>query len=246
MDTTLDGLLNRRVTLEQPKSGYRVAVDTIFLAAAVPARTGERILDMGCGVGGALLCLARRVAGVKGTGIDVQPDLAELFRRNITRNTFAAGLEAQTGDVARLSPELHGAFDHVMANPPYHDEARHDVSANAVKQTANTEKSGDLALWVASAAAALKPSGLFTLIHRADRRDEILPLLQPAFGDIEILCLLPKENAEAKRVIIRARKGAPFSVREAAPLVLHKADGGYTQEADAVLRDCQEMLFQSP
>jgi len=245
-NSTLDGILNHRVQLEQPATGYRVAIDTILLAAATPVLAGDRILDMGCGVGGAMLSVACRVIGLAGLGVEIQTDLLDFCRRNIARNNFASGLDVRAGDITTLLNEEKGAFDHVLANPPYHDEARHDVSDDKVKRLANSEKPGDIALWISSAALALKPAGTFTLIHRADRRDEILSLLQNAFGEIEILSLLPKEGAKAKRVIFRARKGAVLSLRESRPLVLHKGDGAYTDEAEAILRHCQALPFQSP
>ena len=242
--TTIDGLLNRRVLLEQPAEGYRVAVDTVFLAAAVPALAGDRIMDLGCGVGGAMLALACRVAGVKGVGIDIQPELIDLCRRNIGRNIFASGLEAYVGNATSLF--ARDKFDHVLMNPPYHEESRHDVSDNSIKYLANAEKEGDLNLWISAAAAVLDTGGVLTMIHRADRRSEILSILQKNFGGMEIMHLLPKIGAEAKRVIVRARKDAFFSIRECRPLVLHREDGGYTEEADEILRSAQAVVFQSP
>ncbi len=242
--TTLDGILDRRVVLEQPATGYRVAMDTVFLAAAVPALAGDRVLDLGCGVGGAMLALACRVRGITGVGIEIQPELAELCRRNIERNDFAAGLTVRQGDAGDFPQDLRGAFNHAVINPPYHEESRHDVSADAIKRIANSEKSGDLPLWIAGAAGALKPEGSLTIIHRADRRDEILACLQTAFGDVHILPLLPKEGAAPKRIILLARKNALFSVREARPLVLHKETGGYSDTAEAVLRHGQGLAME--
>jgi tRNA1(Val) A37 N6-methylase TrmN6 len=210
--------------------------------AAVLAGPEDTLLDMGCGVGGAMLCVACRVPGIAGLGIDIQEGLVALCRRNIERNSFAAGLSVRRGDATSLPPDLYGTFDHVLMNPPYHEESRHDVSPDKLKRAANTEKTGDLSGWIGSASLALKSSGTVTLIHRADRRDEILTLLQPAFGGVEALPLLPKKGAEPKRVILRARKGQTFSVKEVTPLVLHKDSGAYTEEAELVLRHCGALL----
>ena len=59
--TTVDHLLNGRVALEQPRDGYRVAIDPVFLAAAVPAKSGNKILELGVGTGAAALCLLARI-----------------------------------------------------------------------------------------------------------------------------------------------------------------------------------------
>jgi tRNA1(Val) A37 N6-methylase TrmN6 len=241
--TTIDGLLNRRVMLEQPEVGYRVAVDTVLLAAAVPAFAGDRVLDMGAGVGGAILCLAARVPGVTGAGLEMQQELVDLFVKNITRNAFAKGLEARQGDVAHLPPEYLGTFDHVMMNPPYHEEKRHDASDNDIKRIAHIEKPGDLEAWIGAAAKALKPAGSLTIIHRADRQKNIVALLELAFGAVEIVQLLPREGVAAKRVVVRALKNDLPSVDEMQPLILHKEEGGYTAETDEILRNAQPMPF---
>lgn len=243
MVTTLDGLLNRRIALEQPQTGYRVAIDTVFVAAAVPAGMGEQVLELGSGAGGAMLCLAARVPEINITGIEIENEFLRLCRDNIARNKFTGRLKTLFGDAANLPEELAGKFDHVLMNPPYHEEARHDVSLQAAKRKANTEKEGGLALWLASAAKALKPSGTLTLIHRADRQDEILALLQNSFGAIEVLPLAPKAGQAPKRIVLRAQKDAPFAIKVAREFVLHEAAGGFTAAAEAILRDGKPLFF---
>ncbi|MDX2028624.1 MAG: methyltransferase [Alphaproteobacteria bacterium] len=240
MDTTSDGLLNHRIKIEQPKYGYRVAVDTVLLAAAVPVQAGDRVLDLGCGVGGVMLCLATRVPGISAVGVEIQDELAELARRNIQGNALQADLKILQGDVTSLS--LGNNFDHALMNPPYHDEARHDVSAHDGKRTANTEKEGDLPVWMERAALALKSSGMLTLIHRADRVEEILGYGKKLFGATEILTILPKAGAAAKRVIIRFRKEGQ-GIRRCRDFVLHKPDGGYSDEAEKILREAEALRF---
>ncbi len=122
---TEDGLLDGRVKLCQPKKGYRVAIDSVFLAAAVPAIAGERVLDVGAGTGAASLCLAWRVPRCRVSGIEVQPDMARLASHNIGLNGFTGRVDVMTGDLTRPPMRLApGSFDHVMANPPYIESGR--------------------------------------------------------------------------------------------------------------------------
>jgi tRNA1(Val) A37 N6-methylase TrmN6 len=243
MKTTLDGILNHRVTLEQPEGGFRVAVDTVLLAAAVPIKPGEAALDLGCGVGGAMLCLAARVPDVTVTGLEIQNELVELCRSNIARNNFLAQITVTQGDATHLPDDLTARFDHVLMNPPYHDEIRHDVSAHDGKRIANTEREGDLALWIASARRALKQDGVLTMIYRADRQDEILTRAARGFGEVKLLAVLPKSGAAAKRIILQLRKGGQASVRTCKSFILHQTGGGYTDEAEAALRHAKNIEF---
>jgi tRNA1(Val) A37 N6-methylase TrmN6 len=243
LKTTIDGLLNNRIKFEQPADGYRVAIDTVLLAAAVPAAAGQKVLELGCGVGGAMLALACRVSGIAVTGIEIQSALAHLCAANIECNALAAELRVTEGDATRLPDKMKGAFDHVMMNPPYHDKAHHDVSAHPGKRKANTEEEGDLALWIASAAQALKSGGILTLIHRADRLDEILDKLKEDFGAVWIKPIAPKAGRAPKRVIVRAEKGGNLSQTICSPLILHNADGAFTDETDSILRYIGKMEF---
>ncbi|MCZ8088489.1 MAG: methyltransferase, partial [Rhodobacteraceae bacterium] len=84
-----DKFLMGRLRLLQPVKGYRAATDPVLLAAACPARAGETVLDLGCGAGAAGLCLATRVPGVVLAGLEVQPEYADLARRNADRNGVA-------------------------------------------------------------------------------------------------------------------------------------------------------------
>lgn len=243
MDTTIDGLMNKRVRVEQPAEGYRIAVDTVLLAASVPAMLGERVLDMGCGVGGAMLCLAARVKDLLLTGIDIQSELIELCRRNIVLNHLQDFALAETCSVT----EWTGSdFHHVMMNPPFHAEDKHSVSDNKIKRTANAEKTGDLPLWLGSASRALNPKGTLTLIHRADRMEEIIAAAQNYFNSISILPIIARPGAEPKRVIFRMQKSKASNVDICESFVLYGEDNRYCVAAEAVIRYALPIEFTNP
>lgn len=121
--TTADSLLGGKVVFYQPAEGYRAAIDPVLLAAAVPARAGEHVLDLGAGAGAAALCLARRVPECRVTGLEIDPALVSIARTNAAENGFGERLEFVAGNVAAPPRELRpGSFDAVMLNPPYRAE----------------------------------------------------------------------------------------------------------------------------
>lgn len=248
IETTIDKLLGGRFAVEQPAKGYRIAVDTLLLASAIPALEGQSVLELGCGVGGVMLALATRVAGVHIVGVELQAEMAALCQSNIARNGFDDRLSVQIGDVAALPDELVGVFDHVMMNPPYHDHRTHSVSAVQAKRLAHAESDdADLVVWIAGAARCLKDSGVMTLIHRGDRLDEICAIAARHFGAIEVKPIVSKPDAPAKRVIVRAVNASMLGAdkpRIVSPLCLYNLEAKYSQEAEAVLREAQPLVWE--
>lgn len=243
-DLTDDRLLGGRVVLHQPRHGYRAAIDPVLLAAAVPARVGERVLDVGAGAGAAGLCLAARLPGVVVTGIEVDPALAALANANAEAGGMAGRVEVLTGDIAGSPAPIaaEARFDHVLTNPPFLEPERADRSPDPGKDRAHVEGSADLALWLDYCLARLRYRGSLTVIHRADRLDALLAHLharrRDPVGGITVFPLWPKgDGRPAKRVIVQARKAGRAPTVVMSGLILHESDGQFTAAADAVLSD---------
>jgi tRNA1(Val) A37 N6-methylase TrmN6 len=238
-DITEDTLLDGRVTLRQPAEGYRAAIDPVLLAAATPAVDGEHVLDVGSGVGAASLCLAYRVKGCRLYGVEVQRDLVRLAVDNAVLNGFKGRMDMMVGDLTRPPPRLAaGSFHHVMSNPPFIEAERARPSPHGMKAIATVETSADLATWIDFCIKMVRYKGTITLIHRADRLDELLAALRGRAGGLVLYPLWPTADGgrPAKRVIVQAIKGGAAPLRLSPGLALH-ANGGYTAEADAILRD---------
>lgn len=218
-DLTTDAFLGGRLRITQPGRGYRAGVDPVLLAAAVPARAGERVLELGIGAGVASLCLAVRVPGLTLTGVEVQADYADLARRNATDN--AVDLRVITADLAALPADLrHESFDHVMMNPPYYDRATGTGAQDAGRDMALGGATA-LTVWVDVAARRLRPRGWLTLIQRADRLANVLAALDGRLGSVTVRPLAPRAGRDAHLVLLRARKDGRAPFRLLAPLVMH-------------------------
>jgi len=224
--TFLDG----RISVEQAQNGFRSGTDAVMLAAAVPAQAGQSALELGAGTGAASLCLLSRVPGLSLTGLEVAPDHVALATANAGRN----GLQAQfaVADIFDLPPALRRDHDQVFSNPPFHDGGQ--ISPDPARARALSDE-GTLAAWLRTGLQRTRSGGFFTTIIRADRAPEALAALGQR--GIHLLPLWPRAGMAAKRAILLARKGsrAPFCLLPG--LVLHEADGRYTDAAEAILRD---------
>ena len=244
---TEDAFLGGRLRLLQPAKGYRAGVDPVLLAASVPAKAGQRVLELGCGVGAALLCLGRRVPGLSLTGVEIQPLYADCARRNALSNDIEA--QVVQADLSDLPPEIRQRrYNHVLANPPYFLRENGTPSFDVSRETALGEQTS-LALWVEVAAKRLQPGGCATFIQRADRLDQLMALMGQHLGSLQVLPFAPRLARDSHLVLVRGRKGGRAAFRLHAPVILHSGAAhvrdqeDYSAEVLAVLRHGQGLHF---
>ncbi|GBR06049.1 methyltransferase [Acetobacter oeni LMG 21952] len=236
----------------------------MLMAALVPARRGERVVEAGCGAGAGLLCLMQRVAGLEGVGIELDPDTAwlagENFRSNgrddltvLNADITGCALRGLLSDsaapcgcppgICRPGPlPLDYRFDHAFANPPWHrvnttpsPEGRRDKARRALPDT--------IPAWISALAALLRPKGSLTLALPADLAAPALAACEKSdIGSAEIVPLWPEPGREARILLIRGRLHGRAGSRLLPGLVLHHAGGRFTPEAEAVLRDGQALF----
>jgi tRNA1Val (adenine37-N6)-methyltransferase len=236
---TADHLLGGRVSYRQPRDGFRAAIDPVLLAAAVPARPGQRVLEGGTGAGAALLCLAARVPGISGLGIDREAGLLRIARANAAVNRWPdLNFAAADLSASPIGPASGGGvFDHAFANPPYHDPEGTRSPHNA-RETAKRDAPGQLRIWVEALARPLRHRGTLTIILPPRLLEPALVSMREAEVPAEcVFPIWPKQGQKAKLLLISGRKHGRSPLVLAPGLILHTASGTFRPEAEAVLRD---------
>jgi len=233
---TEDAILGGLLRLRQPAKGLRTGIDPVFLAAAAPATKG-RVLDLGCGVGTAALCLARRLPAVEVIGLELQLALTGLARENVRLNGLEGRIAIHEGDLLRPPAAIAaGGFDLVLANPPFHAAGSATAPAEPGRAQGHMEGESDLAAWMGQILKLAAPKGSLLMIHKPDRLGDLLALLEGRAGEIVVFPLWPALGRPARRIILLARKGSAAPLTLAQGLVLHEPGGAYSAAADAVLR----------
>jgi tRNA1(Val) A37 N6-methylase TrmN6 len=235
---TTDAFLGGRVILLQPGRGHRSGSDAVFLAAAAPARPGDRVLEAGAGAGVASLCLHARVPSLNLSMVERDESLCDLARANAAR--CGAEAEIHAGDIlpsgaAERIGVARDAFDHVFANPPFYDKGASRPRPGA--EDAHVMPAGGLDAWLRFLASVAKPGASLTLIHRPEALPEILASCDRRFGGVTVFPLFPREGAAAERILVRATKASRKKPTLLQGMTLHTATGAYTRDAEAVLRD---------
>ena len=236
---TEDTFLGGKLRLRQLKSGHRAGHDAMLLAAATPARRGDRVVDFGAGVGAAGFAVARRVAGIDLVLVEIVEELAQLARGNAAANGIAA--EIVVLDVAS-APEAFAAAglrpdsaDVVLMNPPFNDPARHQASPDDARAAAHMAAAATLQSWVHAARRILKARGALTLIWRADGLGDVLAALDRGFGSLDILAVHGDPGMPAIRVLVRACKGGKAPMRIHPALLLKDRSGVPVKEVEEIL-----------
>ena len=246
-ELTRDDFLGGAVRVWQPKDGYRAGVDPVLLAASIPARAGDTVLELGCGGGVALACLSTRVPGITCTGIEMQPAYAALAQRNLDDNRLAGAVHC--ANLSELPTDVKSQrFDHVIANPPYFEDFR-AVAARSQERAVSRSGALPLEKWVSVASKRLKPGGVATFIQRADRLPELISAFFACLGALELWPIHPRSSRPARLVLLRGRKERRAAFVSHPPLVLHRGESherdadSYTDTVSKVLRSAHALPF---
>jgi tRNA1(Val) A37 N6-methylase TrmN6 len=236
---TEDAFLGGQLRLRQPRSGHRAGHDAMLLAAATLARSGDRVVDFGAGVGAAGLAVARRVGGIKLVLVEIDAGLAGLARGNAASNAIAADVvvldvtsAADAFAAAGLSPD---SVDVVLMNPPFNDSTRHRASPDQARKVAHVAAVATLESWIHAGRRILKSGGVLTLIWRADGLAEVLAALDRGFGSLDILPVHGYAATPAIRLLVRARKGGRAPTRLHAALMLNDQSSVPNKQVQEIL-----------
>jgi tRNA1(Val) A37 N6-methylase TrmN6 len=237
MTIEVTSLLNGRVQLRQQKGGLRASTDTVLLASIVNAIDNDSILDMGCGTGGAGLCVLERLKSenIHLTGIDIQSDLIELAKKNASSHCFVCS--DITADKHIFQAE---EFDHILMNPPYFETGKKQPNMDYSRDLAFSHN--DLDVWMKHATHWVKQGGSVNLIHKADALYLILKLADKRFGAIEIWPVYSKMDKPAIRILVRMFRNRKTPLKIHPPVILYDQNGKQTLQSYSILRDGKTLL----
>ncbi|MEO1304753.1 MAG: methyltransferase [Pseudomonadota bacterium] len=237
IEHTRDAFYGGRLHVFQPSKGFRAGTDSLLLAAALPSEFKDEILELGCGAGGALLPAMHRVPHADFVGLERDPDMAALAQAGLDASVFGARGQIEIGDAANLPPQWQNRFGLVFSNPPFF-EAGSIQQPGTGKEAAYLE-SISLKDWINAMLFALRPKGTLIMVHRAADLARMLTVLERQTGEITVLPVHSYPGSDAKRVLVRARKGLrPGALRLLSAKNLYEQKGGErTEWAKAMQQD---------
>jgi tRNA1Val (adenine37-N6)-methyltransferase len=228
---TRDAFFYGRIRIIQKKKGYRFSVDAVLLADFVEIRPGDVCLELGTGNGIVSLLLSVKPFG-RVTGLEIQPDLAELARRNVLLNRLGDRIEILTADLRDFRPPA--GFDVVFSNPPYFRRRGGVLSPCPEKSIAKHEIACDISDIMRKTRECLKADGRAYFIYPDQRRKDFMQAVEHrGLAVRKIRDVLARKDAPPKLFLAACGPGEERP-EILPPLVLFGADGKYTAEAEAV------------
>ena len=235
---TLDALFGGRLYFIQAKLGYRFSVDAVLLAALCGAQAGARALDLGCGSGVVGIILAGLSLVDSAAGVEIQPGLAGMARRNVAINGLESKVEIVEADLREPDIGLEpGSFDLAVANPPFREPGSGRVNPDEEKALARHEIAGSLEDFLAAAHRLLKPKGAFSAIYPARRLAHAARVVEDAGFALKTLWpIFSRPEEEGRLFVFTATKGGSPGVKIMPPFYIYGSKGEYSPRMEAFLR----------
>ncbi len=227
-DTFFDG----RLTVRQPKDGYRYSIDAILLADFMRCKDGQTILELGVGCGIISLILAFRYPALKIFGLEIQDQLARIATENVRENHLDERVSILHQDLKNLKlQQVPEQVQHVVCNPPYRRIHSGRINPHQEKAGARHEIFAGLADFVDAAARMLQLSGSLTTVYPAPRLVDMVAHMRRANLEPKRLRMVHSKMGDpARLVLVTGVKGGRPGLEVEPPLVIYQDDGDYTRE----------------
>lgn len=223
------------------RNGYRIiqdagrfcfGMDAVLLSGFARVRDGAEVLDLGTGTGIIPILLEAKTDAAHLTGLEIQPDSADMARRSVLLNGLEHKIAIVEGDLKEAGSLFDAAsFDVVTCNPPYMIGQHGIANPEDAKAIARHEILCTLEDVIAQTAKLLKPGGKFYMVHRPFRLAEIMVLLHAYRLEPKRMQLVyPYVDKEPNMVLIEASRGGRPRMTVEKPLIVYREPGVYMPE----------------
>ena len=228
----IDDLQRNNYKIIQDPDRFCFGMDAVLLSGFARAKEGDQVLDLGTGTGIIPILLAAKTMAAHITGLEIQPDSADMASRSVKLNELEEKVEIITGDI-KEAVSLFGAasFDVVTCNPPYMTEHHGLTNPEAPKAIARHELLCTLEDVISQSSRLLRPGGNFYMVHRPFRLADIIVLLRQYRLEPKRMKLVhPFVDKEPNMVLLEASRGGKARITVEKPLIVYKEPGIYMPE----------------
>ena len=222
--------VNDNLSLIQNTEGLTFGTDALLLSAYVNARSSFG-LELGGGSGIISMLLLTRNKVDRVDALEVQPQYAELIRRNAELNRLSDRLSSHALDIRNFTPEREA--DIVFTNPPYMKSDSGRANTLSAKNIARHEICGDIYDFMREGARMLKFGGILSAVYRPDRLSDIICAMRESGVEPKRLTLVYADTeSEPSMALVEAKKGAKSGMLVTRPLIIYKDRAHKTYSSD--------------
>jgi tRNA1Val (adenine37-N6)-methyltransferase len=231
-DERIDDLQCKGYQLIQKPKGFCFGVDAVLLSDFAKVKKGQKVLDLCTGSGVIPILLAAKTEGSSFTGLELQPDYADMADRSVRLNELEDKVNIVCGDVKDIKKLFSPAsFPVVTVNPPYMTENHGLTNLYEPKTIARHEVALSLEDVIAGASYVLPENGAFFMIHKPFRLAEIFKVMKQYRIEPKRMRLIhPYVDKEPTMVMIEGLKGGRERIRIEPPLIIYKGKHQYSDE----------------
>ena len=228
----MDDLQRNGYKIIQDPGRFCFGMDAVLLSGFAKVKEGEKVLDIGTGTGIIPILLAAKTPGQHFTGLEIQPESADMARRSVALNHLEEKISIVEGDV-READQLFSvaSFDVITSNPPYMTGSHGLVNPDMPKAIARHEICCTLEDLVSQTEKLLRPGGRFFMVHRPFRLAEIMTVLTAHHLEPKRMRLVyPFVDKEPNMVLLECIRGGKPRITVEKPLIVYKEPGVYQDE----------------
>ena len=188
--------------IQDPKR-FCFGIDAVCLSNFAVVKKGERVLDLGTGTGIIPILLCAKTDGLHFTGLEIQPESADMARRSVAMNNLSERIRIDDGDLNEAVAQYGAAvFDVVTVNPPYMNSGGGVQNETSAKAIARHEVKCTLADVVGVSARLLKTGGRLYMVHRPHRMVDVICSLRDAKLEPKSIQLVQSTPAHAPSLLM--------------------------------------------
>lgn len=232
----LDELQRGELRIIQNPSKYCFGMDAVLLSGFVTVKRGESVMDLCSGSGIIPLLLSAKTEAASITGIEIQPEMAEMAQRSVRMNHLEPRVQIICGDLRDgESAGESGRQDVVTCNPPYVPRGEGIRSSENSRALSRHEISCTLEDVARAAARLLRNGGRAAFVYRPARLAELFAALNKyGMRPKRLKMVHPFRDKEANMALVEAVKGGGSSLRVEPPLIVFEEQGRYSSEVQAL------------
>ena len=234
MEYTEDTFFHGQLKVRQQKDGYRYSIDAVILASFIQPGPKDTIVDLGTGCGIIPMILAFRCNTIKIFGVEIQKELAEIARANISANRMEDRTGIIDSDMKSVNHNMvDGPVDIILSNPPYRKMDSGRINPHQIKTVARHELAVTLDYVVGTAKRLLRTAGKFGVIYPSWRTVDLLMSMKE--NNIEpkrLRTVHSRFGDEARLIMVEGVKGGQAGLMVEAPLYIYEKDDVYTVEVE--------------